>query len=130
MWLTVRFCAALQGGKDISTKPVGFSGRSEGLQVNVGGLPNLSGAADKVPCLLPDPIHGSRAICNAAAGAVVGYLFSSSIFIDHYSHLLHVFGCRPRAWLTRRPALQRTPRAPARGRCRAQPAMPRMRLVT
>jgi hypothetical protein len=34
----------LQGGKDISTKPVSFSGAS-GLQVNVSGLPNI---ADKV----------------------------------------------------------------------------------
>jgi hypothetical protein len=38
--------AVLQGGKDISTKPVGFSG-AQGLQVNV-GLPSPGGVADKV----------------------------------------------------------------------------------
>ena len=36
----------MQGGKDISTKPVGFGG-AQGLQVNV-GLPSPGGVADKV----------------------------------------------------------------------------------
>ena len=35
----------MQGGKDISTKPVGFTGGASGLQVNVSGSPNV---ADKV----------------------------------------------------------------------------------
>ena len=35
----------MQGGKDISTKPVGFTRGASGLQVNVSGSPNV---ADKV----------------------------------------------------------------------------------
>jgi hypothetical protein len=40
--------SARQGAKDLQNQPnVGFSGNAKGLQVNVGGLPNLGGAADK-----------------------------------------------------------------------------------
>ena len=63
--------AVLQGGKDISTKPVGFSG-AQGLQVNV-GLPSPSGVADKVSLR---PAACRHAPIVAVLGLRVWYCFN------------------------------------------------------